>query len=70
MTQRQDSAEARIKALEDDSQTPGEREAVSKLLDAQFKAHEQLDDLRFRNLQETIHLQLAEILMVVKNNGK
>lgn len=70
MNQRQYALESRVKNLEDDSQTPGEREALAKLLDAQFKAHEHLDDLRFKELQDTIRRKLDEILQAVNGHGR
>ena len=69
MTERQAAGEARIKALEDDSQTPGERAALQQSISNQFKAHEELDNVRFDNLQKAMHDKLDAILKAV-NNGR
>jgi len=71
MSQRMDDAEFRIKSLEDDSQTPGEREAVKKIFETRFAAHESLDDIRFANLQQAIHAKLDAILLALNHqNGR
>ena len=68
MTQRQEALEGRVNNLEDDSQTPGEREALQEAIAIQFKAHEELDNTRFAILQDAIQRKLDAILAAVGNN--
>lgn len=50
-----------IKGLQDNSQTPKEREALAKNLQLQFDAHEAKDDLRFKSLSDAINDKLDKL---------
>lgn len=58
----------RVEALESSAQTPTEREALAKILETKFHAHEEKDDLRFDGLSRAIEMKLDLILTAV--NGK
>ena len=71
MSQRMESAERKIGSLESNSQTIAERHALDKALDIRFEAHEALDDLRFKTLQDAINTKLDAILTAVAHrNGQ
>lgn len=58
----------RVTDIEGLIQTPGEREAMAKVLEAKFIAHEDKDDLRFANLSQTIDRKLDAIIALVTRN--
>lgn len=51
-------------------QSPTERDALAKVLEAKFTAHEEKDDLRFENMTAAINGKLDLILTAVNSNGK
>lgn len=70
MDERVKSLETAVKEVKQNSQTPGEREALQEAIAIQFKAHEELDNTRFENLQNAIHQKLDAIWNAVRGNGR
>lgn len=64
-TERIDFMKGEIINLQNEAQTPGEREALGEVLEIKFATHERLDDLRFDNLSKMIDSKLDKIIAAV-----
>lgn len=71
-----DAMKSAIAKLETTAQTPGERERIAAVLQAEFNAHRREDDLRFGQVKEAIEslknmqqVYFDKILDAVSNNG-
>ena len=69
-SERLDFLKGEVIQLQNDGQTPAEREALTKLLEAKFEAHEELDDLRFKALTDALANRLDRILEAVNGRAR
>ncbi len=60
-----DYMKGEIIALQTNSTTEDERQAIARELDTRFKAHEAMDDLRFSTITHAIDIKLEAILQAV-----